>query len=870
MKTLLSNISRTNKKLAFFSKGLFVSLVLATFIFGGVAVPYATQAQTVCPTGSTAAPDFGGTGASTPCIENSSQQTLSQGVKALGDATGNILKTIGSAFYGAMLELIVLASYIGFTIANYLLGITGVLFNFAVVYLVFNFATTLGNSPGMLVAWGVLRDFANIILLFGFIFMGVITILDLHSYPVQKTIPKFIIIAVLMNFSLLGTSIIIDGANVLAAVMYNQSMSTTGNCLNFSLDPVTKAGGQITGDCKKDALNVGIAGKIVEVSRIGTVMGSGNALQTLQNSSSYIFTPAATSTGNIVDKTVQGVLNDKTRLTITLFLLAMFVLTAAVVLLAGAVLLISRAIVLAIVLVTSPIGLVARAIPALSTDTPGKPSLATLWLGALVNNAIFAPVFLLMIFVSLKIAEGVGSKLGGSNNLVDALTKGDASIMGGVMVFALVIGFMIASLIAAKKFSIIGADQVNSAALQGIFTGANLMGGAPSWVMGLAPRAVAGAYAKKYRANIPFATSVFGKGVVQTLEGIQKGKSFQPSPFSRFLAAPLAGALLNDQKAAGAIAQSQQGSGKAARETDTEYLERLTKAQKTNLSEVDGKIKENEAKEYDVDLQIKNAESRGDTAKVLELQAVKAGLGHSKAELQEERRKLAYTPAQLERYEHLVAERDNNPEQAAAAQRELDALDRTSTQEAQEITAIETRLADASHQGEARTQDEQTLVALRQKNIETRNAIADRAAIIANLRTRLAEVNNDLADMDTKAIDAFKAQTVREYANAQERLAHFGTSATDNPWITAGTLGLNQAVRLFINPIELEHVVTTLRAEQLKPALQRSWEGVLTDLRKEVKKEVEAQSGSGGGAAEHAAPAPAAAAPAPSGGGGHH
>jgi hypothetical protein len=85
-------------------------------------------------------------------------------------------------------------------IASLIAYVAGTLFNFAVITLVLEYSKYLGNSAGLLAGWGVLRDIGNIALLFGFVWIGVRTILNIGHYSVGKTLPLLIIFAALLNF----------------------------------------------------------------------------------------------------------------------------------------------------------------------------------------------------------------------------------------------------------------------------------------------------------------------------------------------------------------------------------------------------------------------------------------------------------------------------------------------------------------------------------------------------------------------------------------------------------------------------------------------------------------------------------------------
>ncbi|MGB4076334.1 MAG: hypothetical protein WBK28_01350 [Minisyncoccia bacterium] len=330
---------------------------------------------------------------------------------------------IGAVALGAILSPFAVIAWIIFKISSVLMGLSGMLFNWIVVVLVFQFSTYLGNSTGMLLAWGILRDFANIGLLFGFIFLGIATILDLHSYPWKKTLPSLIIYAVLLNFSLFITEAIIDGTNILSATLYKETFADS-TCLS---------GGQASGDGEnsdgwfKCATEKGVAGSILSNLSVSTVMNADNLGTNLENQFS---------------RPIENILK--------FLMLALLFTIATVVLLAGAFMLLSRAVILAFLMVTSPIGFAGLAIP-------GLHKIATDWWHKLTNQALFAPVFLLLLLVAIKMSETVNKSFGGDLDEAISFSSGVADA-GPLLAFVLVIGFMIAALMVAKNFGIYGAD----------------------------------------------------------------------------------------------------------------------------------------------------------------------------------------------------------------------------------------------------------------------------------------------------------------------------------------------------------------------------------------------------------------------------
>ena len=292
-------------------------------------------------------------------------------------------------------------------LANYLLG-------WSTYITVYQFGNLIGNSEGLIAAWNVLRDVANIVLLFGFIFMGISTILNLsHSeYTAKRALPTLIIFALLMNFSLLASEAVIDVSNATAVSIYSQA-SGCG------------AGEQIS--CITDK---GIGGAIMSLS------GATTAYKDF-----------------ITDGIGKGASD-----AVIIIGLSIFLLITTLVIFAAAIMLIIRAVILGLLMVTSPIGFAGMAIPPLH-------NVATTWWKQLMSQAFFAPVYFLIVFVCLKMMQGIVTALVPSKSVTGASlasvfqyqssTGGASSISIGVT-FALLIGFMIAALMFAKKSSAIG------------------------------------------------------------------------------------------------------------------------------------------------------------------------------------------------------------------------------------------------------------------------------------------------------------------------------------------------------------------------------------------------------------------------------
>jgi len=75
-------------------------------------------------------------------------------------------------------------------------------------------------------AWSAVRDIANIFFIIALLYVAIKTILGLNVTDNKKLISAVILVALIINFSLFTTKLIIDGSNILAKVFYNNIPSS--------------------------------------------------------------------------------------------------------------------------------------------------------------------------------------------------------------------------------------------------------------------------------------------------------------------------------------------------------------------------------------------------------------------------------------------------------------------------------------------------------------------------------------------------------------------------------------------------------------------------------------------------------------------
>lgn len=420
-----------------------------------------------------------------PCLATKVANTVAPAVQTVTECVGTT--GIGDCLVRAVATSIL-------TFANFLLALAGVTLNYVVYYCVFKFGSLIGNSPGVLTAWGILRDIANMLLLFGFIFLGVATILSTDKYPTRKAIPRLLIFAILMNFSLFACEAIIDVSNGMSSLLYAQADPTSTQCTG------PEGVNSIAGD-KCSFVNYGIAGHIMESTGLASIWKNVDAKNYPTNAN------------------VSALLG-----------LAIFATIGFIVLLAAAIMLAIRLIILTFLMIASPIGFAGMAIPFFQKFSND-------WWNRVIHQSFYAPIMFLLIFISLSISDsftsgqysgtngGLGNYTAGLGTLV---TNPNASTMGIVLVFMLVCGFLLASIIVAHRFGAQGAQGAIGIGKKVILGGYGMAGRAAGGYVG---RNTVGKFSnvaqKKYNASVASGSLRFLAGSTADdaiVNALKKGK----------------------------------------------------------------------------------------------------------------------------------------------------------------------------------------------------------------------------------------------------------------------------------------------------------------------------------------------------------
>jgi hypothetical protein len=312
-----------------------------------------------------------------------------------------------------------------------IVGTAGVLLNYAVVFTVISMGDIVSNISGVAVAWSVLRDTANLVLIFSLLIIGIATILGLQSYGYKQLLARLIIVALLINFSLFLTKVVIDVSNLFAYSISGENMlDIQGETAGCSATFVTGGDDAVMEQC----LNQGLSGQMMAQLNLATLYdlsgGAGTDIGSLVSEDG--------SAGKIL---LFGVLGS------VLFLVTAFVMFA------GAILLAIRFAVLVLLMIFSPFAFAASILP----FTRGY---WTMWLKKLFEQSFFAPAFLLLMWIALSILTTSNGKVGKNSNqsFAVAMMTGEAENGAIFINFTIITIFFIAALIVAKQLGAYGAS----------------------------------------------------------------------------------------------------------------------------------------------------------------------------------------------------------------------------------------------------------------------------------------------------------------------------------------------------------------------------------------------------------------------------
>lgn len=307
----------------------------------------------------------------------------------------------------------------------WLVGVAALTLNYAMYYTVVDMGRYINGLSSIGTVWKILRDIGNILLIFGFLAVGISIIIDSAWYGGgQKLLPTLLIAAVFTNFSLFAAEAVIDVNNLFATQFYKQING--GDEIPIPTD--TKF---------SDIINKkGVAG--VLMSRLGLPSIYGEAKEAGADGKTLFAGDTPWYMGFM---------------SIILFIVVAFVMFAL------AFILVARFVILIYLIILSPIGVAGLAVPHLA-------GYARAWWSNLFRQAITAPILLLLLYIALMIiTDGSFFGFGTSKPVWGGVETGDfIGFAATLLSYFIAVGLLLAIVIITKSLSAFGASWATKTA----------------------------------------------------------------------------------------------------------------------------------------------------------------------------------------------------------------------------------------------------------------------------------------------------------------------------------------------------------------------------------------------------------------------
>ena len=340
---------------------------------------------------------------------------------AFSALAGKIIAPIFSAIFGLIQWLMSLW-----------LGLAGIILNTVLKLTIIDMSSNISSMSGINIAWKTIKDVTNIVFIFLLVYEAILIILSISSVgEVRKLITNIVIAALLVNFSLFFTKVLIDASNVITIGVYEATVSSASGGNNSN--PLQSTG-------------YGLSGALTNV------MG----LQTWE-AKKLDMTDVTGDYGPLVTHIMTSIL----------YFITGFIFLAV------SVMFVIRYIVLVILLALSPLAYLGTALPQLKSSS-------TKWWSSLRGQLLFPPAFMMMMWVALIIMSDKNFLLP-NTSLSSGGTITTGNVTGAVNIFfnfALVIGMVITAMITSKQLATMG-DAYIGKMINGTtkFAGNSLLGG---------------------------------------------------------------------------------------------------------------------------------------------------------------------------------------------------------------------------------------------------------------------------------------------------------------------------------------------------------------------------------------------------------
>ncbi len=299
-------------------------------------------------------------------------------------------------------------------------------------------SSTYTGSEFISQGWALVRDISNIVFIFILLYIAIGTILRLPSVDAKKMVGTLVVVALLINFSLFFTKVVIDTSNILANLMYS----------TISVDNNSGIGDEKT-----------ISGALVSQ-----------------------FNPQALFSKSDVDSED----NIGMYIIVTLIAIVMNVLLIMMFLKIG-ILFVGRIISLMVAMIFSPLAFISMIVPGMK----GWKNVGwTNWSSELIKTAFLAPVFLFFLYLIVLFLD------------LKTLAISDNTSAGAKLLYILIpFAIVYTLLMKAQKVAIDLSGEIGASSMSVMNKVGGFAVGAATGGAALALRGTVGAYAAKQAAN---------------------------------------------------------------------------------------------------------------------------------------------------------------------------------------------------------------------------------------------------------------------------------------------------------------------------------------------------------------------------------
>lgn len=332
-----------------------------------------------------------------------------------------------------IMPALAMVAYLVLGLFSLLLWLAGHLLEEVLKITIINFSSNIEGMHGINIAWRTVRDLVNMLFIFILVYEGIKIIISRSSVSnAGKIISGIVITAILINFSVFFTKIIIDASNITTIGFYTSIQNANGNNSNGNIP-------------------TGISGAYANALKI-TEFFKPESLSNFKTEKN----------GDDKSLVIVGIMGS------ILFLILSFVFISM------SALFLIRYIVLIVLLMFSPFGFIGWGIPKLQ-------GLQSRWWTTLTGQALFGPIFMILTWINLTLLSNGGFTGLDNMSYTGLVLKGDSSSIGLIINFAIIISLTILSLTLSKGYANRGSELIGDLTNRlTSFTGGAVLGGTAS------------------------------------------------------------------------------------------------------------------------------------------------------------------------------------------------------------------------------------------------------------------------------------------------------------------------------------------------------------------------------------------------------